>query len=332
MALETLKWPIVEIIHQGNMSMTQSAGGVFLDGDIVAMVGDSITSDGRWWGSLREQVLARRPSVRCDFRNCGISGGSAEGALRGYVWDIAPHHPSLALVMFGMNDVWRDTYAKAPTAAMLPRRAEALDRFLAASIALVERLQADGARVVLLTPTPFDQYAPERPVPNLPGCDDALAVCGGMVRGIAAARHLPLVDLHTPLRRRCAAGEPLITDDRVHPGDAGHEAMCALVLATLCPGPVVDVPPVVRAASEALREAERRQRTFAMFRSWSGDASEGTGVAAVQHYLDLNQEKEQNPWIREQMLLCRALLPQQAELAAEVAQLRQRLAAVAATA
>jgi len=309
--------------------MTDPKDSIFRDGDVVAMIGDSITYDGRWWVSLREQLLARRPGVHCDFRNCGIAGGGAEGALRGYNWDIAPHHPTLALVMFGMNDVWRDCYAPSPTEAMLTRRAEALDRFLAASSALVDRLLEDSVRVVLVTPTPFDQYALERPAPNLPGVDDALAVCGGMVRGLAAARRLPVVDLHTPLRRRCAAGEPLVGEDRVHPGDPGHDAMTTLVAAALCPGPTVSVPPAVRAASRALHAAECRLRTPAMFRNWAGDATAGSGDEVILRYLDQNQEKEQNPWVVERMLLCRSLLPRQAELAAEVAALRQRLAEVA---
>ena len=233
--------------------------------------------------------------------------------------------PTLALLMFGMNDVWRDAYIPMPTEEMLTGRSQALERFLVSMDALVERLLNDRIRVVLLTPTPFDQYAPERPAANFLGADDALAICAGMIRGMAVARRLPVVDLHTPLRRRCAAQAQLVSDDRIHPNDLGHAAMAQLVIAALLPGEPVSVPPALLAASRALHEAECRQRIIAMFRCWA-DGMEGSSTDdAIRRFIDQNQEKEQNPWTREQMLICRELLPRQTELAAEVNALRQRL-------
>lgn len=298
-------------------------------GDVVAMIGDSITCDGRWWLPLREQLLARRAAVPCDFRNLGIPGGSAGEARRRYDWDIAPVKASVALVMFGMNDVRRDAYAPAPTAAMMTTRSEALQQFLVNTDTLVARLLADGTRVILLTPTPFDQYTPERPAANLPGVDDALAVAGGMVRGIAVARQLPVIDLHTPLRQRCAAGEAIIGDDRVHPSDCGHEAVAQLVGAVLTPGESVTVPAALRAASRALHAAERRQRLLVMFRCWAEGSEGGTDDEALRRYLEKRREADPNPWVREQARVCWELLPCQAEQAEAVTELRRRLAAEA---
>jgi hypothetical protein len=138
---------------------THPSASLFRDGDVVAMIGDSITWDGRWWLRLREQGLAR--GLQCAFVNRGIPGGGAEGAVLGYDWDIAPVRATVAMVMFGMNDVWRDAYVPAPTEEMLTGRNAVLQRYLVAMHTLVERLLRDGVRVVLLTPTPFDQYAPE---------------------------------------------------------------------------------------------------------------------------------------------------------------------------
>jgi lysophospholipase L1-like esterase len=304
---------------------------LFSDSDVVAMIGDSITCDGRWWVKVREQWLARHPGAFCDFRNCGIPGGVAEGALRRYAWDIAPLRPTVALVMFGMNDVWREGYRPPVTEEMLTGRADCLQRFLSNMNDLVERLVQDGVRVVLLTPTPFDQYASDRPAPNLPGVDDALAVCAGMVRGISAVRRLTVVDLHTTLRRRCVAGESLISEDRVHPSDLGHTAMAELVSVALLPGASVVVSPELRAASQALHEAESRQRIIAMFRCWAEGVVGGKDDDAVRRFLERNEEEDQNPWILEQKVMCRRLLPRQEELATEVAVLRQRLTELVVT-
>ncbi len=305
--------------------MRDDAGSFFYDSDVVAMIGDSITCDGRWWVNVREQWLARHPGAYCDFRNCGIPGGGAEGALRRYAWDIAPLKPTVALVMFGMNDVWREGYRPPVTEEMLTGRADCLQRFLSNMNKLVERLVQDGVRVGLLTPTPFDQYTSDRPVPNLPGVDHALAVCAGMVRGIAVARRLTVVDLHTPLRRRCVAGESLISGDRVHPSDLGHTAMAELVSVALLPGASMVVSPELRVASQALHEAESRQRIIAMFRSWAEGAVGGNDDDAVRRFLERSEEEDRNPWVLQQKVICRGLLPRQAELATEVAALRQRL-------
>ena len=91
----------------------------FQDGDIVAMIGDSITYNGQWWTNLHEQLMVRHPEIKCDFRNFGIPGGSAGEAVTRYEWDIAPAKPTVAIVMFGMNDVWRDAYISSPTADMI---------------------------------------------------------------------------------------------------------------------------------------------------------------------------------------------------------------------
>ncbi len=304
---------------------------MFHDGDVVAMIGDSITFDGRWWVKLQEQWLAAHPGQFCDFRNCGIPGANAGGALPRYSWDIAPLEPTVALVMFGMNDVWLGGYEPPVTGEMQANRAECLERYLSHMNALVERLIQDGIEVCLLTPTPFDQYASDRPAPNLPGADDALALCAGMVKEIAIARRLTVVDLHTPLRYRCAALEMLISEDRVHPSELGHMAMAELVCAALLPGPAVVVPSALREACQALHQAEAPLRIIAMFRACAEASLGGRDDDSVLCFLECHREKEPNPWVREQMIVCGNLLSRQDELQAEAAALRHQLTALRVT-
>ena len=308
--------------------MNDNSSPMFQDGDVVAMIGDSITCDGRWWVELREQWLARHPGEFCDFRNCGIPGAGAGGALPRYPWDIAPLRPTVALLMFGMNDVWREGYKPPVTGEMLAGRDECLERYLSNMNELVDRLVGQGIKVCLLTPTPFDQYASDRSAPNMPGVDDALAICAGMVKGIAIARRLPVVDLHTPLRHRCAAGDALISEDRVHPGELGHMAIAELVCGALLSGPMVDVPPALREASRALHQAEAPLRILAMFRARAQSSLGAHDDDSLRRFLELNREKEPNPWFREQMIECHNLLARQVELEARVTSLRQQLASV----
>jgi hypothetical protein len=44
--------------------------------------------------------------------------------------------------------------------------------------------------------------------------------------------------------------------------------------------------------------------------------------------LELNRDKEPNPWVREQMIACRNFLARQVDLEARVTSLRQQLANV----
>jgi len=44
--------------------------------------------------------------------------------------------------------------------------------------------------------------------------------------------------------------------------------------------------------------------------------------------LELNRDKEPNPWVREQMIACRNFLERRAKLEARVTSLRQQLANV----
>ncbi len=307
--------------------MNKTDNGLFFkDGDIIAMIGDSITYNGHWWTNLREQLIVRYPELKCDFRNLGIPGGGAGQAITRYEWDIAPVKPTVAMVMFGMNDVWRDAYISSPTDDMITGRNECLQRFLLNTDALVRRLLSDGIRVVLLTPTPYDQYNESHTAVNLYGVDDALAICGGMVRGIAISRQLKVIDFHTVLRRKCADGMMIIGDDRVHPNDAGHDEMANIVKDELLLGNDLPVPYELHSVSQSLLEMEQKIRIIAMFRCSSEMSGCGHDDESVISYIANNFDEEKNPWVREQMQVCMELLNNQDDLNRSIESLRRQIA------
>jgi lysophospholipase L1-like esterase len=296
---------------------------------VIAMIGDSITADGRWWAALREQLLVHEPDLRCEFRNAGIPGGTVAGALRRYAWDIAPLRANVALVLFGMNDVGRDDYQDPiPDAGARLRQAGALARYRTGMAELVARLQADGVRVVLVTPSPYDEYATGTGTPARVGVDGALAQCARIVYALAAEQQVPVIDLHAPLSRRCAAGEALIDADRVHPTTAGHAAMAEVAWAQIHPRAFGAVPPQMVAASRAVHAAESQLRSLAMFKTWVEESDGVYDDAAVLALLDRSQPGETNPWMIEQMGICRMLLADQEAHRARIELLRRELAAV----
>ena len=204
---------------------------MFKDGDRWSVVGDSITQSGTYYAWVYLYYATRFPGINLEVANCGISGDSAGGALTRYDWDVAPKHANVATVMFGMNDVGRGNYGDAtPTPDLLQRRKAALDNCQANIAKLADKLKKDGARIIFLTPSPFDETA-DFPVPRLTGVNGALGECGKAVTKLAGETGQSVIDLHTPmtaLEQTLQAADPKATltgPDRIHPQAPGHFVM-----------------------------------------------------------------------------------------------------------
>lgn len=204
-------------------------------GDRWALVGDSITHLGPYAYYITLYTLTRHPGVEVSVFNCGIGGDTAQGANGRYDWDIAPCRPTVATVMLGMNDVGRDLYLPG-SESRVAERTEADRRYASEMEALVSRLRAGGARVILLSPSPFDQYARIPAVDPRTGVNDALARYGALCRDLARRRGCGYVDLNGPMthmtldRQLQDPGFSFAPHDRVHPSEEGHFVMAALFL------------------------------------------------------------------------------------------------------
>lgn len=212
------------------------------DGDGVAVVGDSITHEGFYHRLVADVLALRGPGRGVRWVNCGISGDSAAGALARFDADIAPHRPTHAVVLFGMNDGNRGLYTRAAAGAEgnAAARAKAIRLHRENMAALVGRLRACGVReLVLLSPTVYDQYTRLAGSEEPCGYDDALAEMGAAARDLAVRTGSRFIDLHVGfLEALRAEGRPdgrtvYIREDRVHPTAAGQLLMAVLILEAL---------------------------------------------------------------------------------------------------
>lgn len=200
----------------------------------IVWIGDSITRGGGFHSVVRLFHETRYPNRALRWVNCGLSGDEASGALRRLDWDIAPHRPDVAVIMFGMNDCRREQYDPQNTID-LPARHAAITNCLAHLATLSEQLTQLDARCILVCPTPYDQTGTQAET-NRRGVDDALRAIGDGVRELATARGLPWIDFHAPLialQQRFQAEDPafsVIGPDRVHPGPPGHLVLAQQVL------------------------------------------------------------------------------------------------------
>jgi lysophospholipase L1-like esterase len=211
------------------------------NGETVCFAGDSITHGGLYHKILSDAWTLRRPDRRVRWINCGISGDSAGGAVGRFDWDIAPHHPTRAFVLFGMNDGNRGLYDRkvAETAGNADARSGAIKWHKENMAALVDRLRAGGTRdIILLSPTVYDQYTRLEKGDDLPGYDDALAEMGEAAQTLARKTGCGFVDLHAAfvaaVKEEAGQGKSTyVSEDRVHPPPVGHLLMAAVILREL---------------------------------------------------------------------------------------------------
>lgn len=204
----------------------------FQNGDVVALVGDSITHGRKWHRYVYEYYLTRFPQLQIRFVNQGIAGDSAGGALARLEWDILPSKPNAACIFLGMNDIGRGNYGKAnPDQAVLDSRKRALDNYRNNMDKLAEKLVSAGCgKLIFMTPSPYDDTA-QIESENFFGCNGALAQCGQHGRELALKYQAGTVDLNGPMtalnleKQKTDPKFTIIGSDRVHPGDTGMLVM-----------------------------------------------------------------------------------------------------------
>jgi endoglucanase len=215
-----------------------SAAPQFQNGDRVCFVGDSITQRGDYILDIMSYYATHFPDRKIEGYNCGVNGDSSGGLLvmKRYEWDVLKHNPTVATLMYGMNDVGRDYYGKDKVGPewdnkrKWPLLGHATDMRKIAEI-----LTQAHCRIILLTPSIYDQTG-NQASPNNFGVNDALGVCADGCAKLAPDFHAGLVDFYGPMSRINAEQQQkdpsftLIGPDRIHPLGPGALVMAYLFL------------------------------------------------------------------------------------------------------
>jgi lysophospholipase L1-like esterase len=335
----------------------------FENGDRVCFLGDSITKGGSYHQLLEIFYAVRLPDRTIDFFNCGVGGDRASAILSARSFrletDVLGLKPTVVVVMLGMNDVERNLYRpQAENESTQAARKAALETYRTSLADLVQTLQKAGPRVMVLSPTVYEESTAFREPEPLPGCNAALALCAGIARVVARDSGAEFVDVHAAMdaaNRGRQTVDPTFSitgagqswNDRVHPGSVGHYVIAHSVLTAqgLLGAPVSLPPPGCRVPGypdlpKALLDlGDQRRRIAEMLREPAtlryAMAKEQLDPAVPENFIQwLNQKQagvqamgKDAPWISKVL----DILPREPELRAETQNLSSKIRKAAIT-
>ena len=200
----------------------------------IVFVGDSITFGGGYVNAFAAYFATRHPGRALEIINVGlssetVSGLSEEGHAKGAFPRpdlherldrvLAATKPDLVIACYGMND-----------GIYLPLDPERLRRYQDGLKRLRAAVAAVGARIVHVTPAPYDDVRGGKT-----GYGAVLEHYAAWIMAQRTAAQWEVVDINGPLGAVLAARqkqEPgfFLSKDGVHPGDYGHWLMAREIL------------------------------------------------------------------------------------------------------
>ena len=195
----------------------------FKDGDVVVVMGDSITEQHLYSNYLEMWSVARFQKRNLTFRNVGIGGDRSPGGNSRFKRDVLAHKATVLTVDFGMNDGYSKTFSE-----------QSFQTYLNGLQGIADQAKAAKIRVAWITPQPLEI----REVGTL--YNDVNQTLERFSTGpelIAKKNGGVFVDQFHPymaVMAKARASDPKNTNitggDPVHPGPTGQAIMAAAIL------------------------------------------------------------------------------------------------------
>lgn len=187
------------------------------NGEKIAFLGDSITQQGNESpvGYVRLVISGLAANgVQAEAIPAGIGGHKSNDMLERLGRDVLDKKPNWMTLSCGVNDVWHGD------------KGVPLDQYQANITQIVDRAQAAGIKVMILTSTMIGEDQPNANNQKLSAYNDFL-------KALAAQRKLPLADLNAAMQAEVQATPHvgnLLTVDGVHMNPMGNVMMATHVL------------------------------------------------------------------------------------------------------
>jgi lysophospholipase L1-like esterase len=188
----------------------------------VILFGDSITEFGLRPGGYVDLLKKDLDPAKYEIIGSGIGGNKVYDLYLRMEEDVLNKKPDLVLIYIGVNDVWHKQQHKTGTD---------YPKFIKFYQALINKIQAAGAKVVLCTPAVIGEKK------NGGNEQDAeLDKYSGAIRELAAKNKLPIADLRKLFTTYEQEHNPdnlekgVLTTDGVHLNDKGNRTLADTLL------------------------------------------------------------------------------------------------------
>jgi lysophospholipase L1-like esterase len=185
----------------------------------VIFFGDSITEMAvkpKGFISLMNDQLQHDGNSDYELVGKGVSGNKIYDLYLRMDEDVLSQSPDIVVIYIGVNDVWHKKSFGTGTDA---------DKFEKFYRAIIKKIQAVNAKVILVTPAVIGEKYDEK---NPLGLDADLDKYSDIVRKIAADNQLPLIDFrkifmdYEKAHNTDNVEKGILTTDGVHLNDAGN--------------------------------------------------------------------------------------------------------------
>ena len=222
MALRKIIWLLIGAMFLSAAPAVSAQSFYLKKGDVVVVMGDSITEQRLYSNYLELWSQTRFPAYNLVFRNVGIGGDTSGGGNGRFKRDVLPFKPTVLTVDFGMND-----------GGYQPFNEKRYDPYMKGLQGIATQAKAANVRVAWITP---------QPVEHNPGNDkqeaynQTLEKFGDGVKEIAMKNDGLFADQFHPywavIKKARDAGEKgrITGGDAVHPGVPGQTLMAASIL------------------------------------------------------------------------------------------------------
>ena len=189
----------------------------------VIFFGDSITqmgvNKGGYIDLIKQDLVNKGVADNYEIIGAGIGGNKIYDLYLRMDKDVLEQHPDIVYIWVGVNDVWHKSSMGTGTD---------YDKFGKFYDAVVKKMQAQGMRVILVTPAAIGErndFSNEQ--------DGDLNLYSNWIRKYAADNTLGLVDLRKSFHEYSVANNPkntdwgILTNDRVHLNAKGNAFVAA---------------------------------------------------------------------------------------------------------
>lgn len=189
----------------------------------IIFFGDSITQAGVNKGGyidlIKQDLINKGIENNYEIIGAGISGNKIYDLFLRMEKDVLEQHPDIVYIWVGVNDVWHKSSYGTGTD---------YDKFGKFYDAVVKKIQAQGAKVIVVTPAAIGE---RNDFSN--SQDGDLNLYSNWMRKYAADNKLGLVDLRKSFHEYSLANNPnneekgILTSDRVHLNEKGNAFVAA---------------------------------------------------------------------------------------------------------